>query len=157
MEADGEWFSEGAAGERNGLGELVAHVFGVGGEFHEGAIEMGVDLCRGAEAHLWAEVVAVGEAERAFAAGQPDFEGDAVADSEVLYVGPNGCDDTGGLVAQAVGLAHYEVAIAAVAVVVQVGAAEAGRSNGDLHFSAIGGGDWFGFLVVLDLCVCIQM
>lgn len=96
----------------------MAHVFGVGGEFHEGAIEVGEDLCGGAEAHLWAEVVAVGEAKRAFAAGQPDFEGDAVADFEVLYVGPNCCDNTGGLVAQAVGLAHYEVAIAAVVIVV---------------------------------------
>lgn len=122
MEADGQRLDEGAAGEGDVVWEFVAHGFRVGGELHEGAVEMGEDLCGAAKAHLRAEVVSAwaGEAESALATGQADFKGDAVADFEVLGLWACGCYHAGGLVAEAHGLADDKVAIAAVVVVVQI-------------------------------------
>lgn len=56
-----------------------------------------------------------------------------VADLEGRGVdgGPDGGDDAGGLVAQGQGLLDEDVAVAVVAEVVQVGAAEAGGLDGD--------------------------
>jgi hypothetical protein len=49
-------------------------------------------------------------------------------------------------VAERHGLAHDDVAIAVVPVVVQVGAAEAGATDADLEVCGVGGEDGAGFL-----------
>jgi hypothetical protein len=120
VQADGEGLDEGAAGVGDALRKLVAEVGGVVGEFHEGAVEMGEELGAAAELHVRADVVAAGAAEGAGAAGEADFEGDTVADLQACHVWSDGCDGARGFVAEAHGLAHDEVAIAAMIVVVKV-------------------------------------
>lgn len=106
------------------------------GTFHEGAVEVGEEFRAAAELHLWADVIASLLAKGALTAGKPNFERDAVAHGVSGYSGADGCDDAGGFVAEAHGLAHHEVAIAAMGVVMQVGAAEAGSADGNLDFGA---------------------
>jgi hypothetical protein len=60
---------------------------------------------------------------------------------EGCYFGADGCDYAGGFVAETHRCADDEVAIAAVGVVVQVGAAEAGGCDGDLDVGACRGRD----------------
>lgn len=98
----------------------MAEIGGVVGEFHEGAVEMGEELSAAAELHVRADVVAASAAEGAGTAREADLEGDAVADLQGCHVWSDSCDGAGGFVAQAHRLAHDEVAIAAVVVVVKV-------------------------------------
>lgn len=109
---------------------------------------MGEGLCGRAELHLRADVVAALFAEAALAAGEADFEGDSVADFEGCYFGADGCDCASGFVAETHWRAHDEVAIAAVGVVVQVGAAEASGCDGDLDVCACWGRDGAFFLEI---------
>ena len=127
VQGDGEGLGEGAQLEGNPLGQLVAVRGRVGDLLLEGALGVGEALCRGAEGHLPADVVAALAAQLALAAGQADLEGDVVAGLEVRHARAHGCHGAGRLVAQGHGLAHLDVAVAVVAVVVQVGAAEACR------------------------------
>jgi hypothetical protein len=120
METDGQGLDEGTARVGDGGREGVTHFGGVVGAFHEGAVQMGEGLCAAAEPHLGADVVAALFAEGAGAAGEADFEGDTVAYFEGCYFGADGSDGAGGFVAETHWLAHDEVAIAAVGVVVQV-------------------------------------
>ncbi|EAU39285.1 sorbitol dehydrogenase [Aspergillus terreus NIH2624] len=120
VQADGERLDEGAAGEGDVVRELVAHVGGVVGALHQGAVKMREDLRAAAELHVRADVVAAGLAVGAGATGQADLQSDAIAGLEAGDVGAYGGDDAGGLMAQTHGLAHDKVAIAAVRVVVQV-------------------------------------
>lgn len=99
----------------------------------EGALGVGKRFGRGAEGHGAADVVAAAGAEGAGGAGLADLEGDAVAWLEGGWrdAAADGGDDAGGFVAEGEGLAHEDVAVAVVRVVVQVGAAEAGGFDGD--------------------------
>jgi hypothetical protein len=146
MQTDSQWFDEGTTRVRDVSREGVTHSSRVVGAFHESTVQMGEGLCAGAELHLRADVVAALFAEGACAAGEADFEGDAVADFEGCYFGADGCDCAGGFVAETHGRADDEVAIAAVGVVVQVGAAEAGGCDGDLDVCASWSGNSAFFL-----------
>lgn len=104
-------------------------------------------LGRGAEGHGAADVVAARQAELAGAAGHADLESDAVAHGELGgRVGADARDDACGLVAEGEGLADLDVAVAEVAEVVQVGAAEAGGLYGDEDFFWGEGGERSVFL-----------
>jgi hypothetical protein len=92
----------------------------------QGALEMGETLCRRAEFHVFADVVAAFGAAVAGIAGHAYFEGYAVAGGKVGYGRADGGDDAGGFVAEGQGLADEYVAVAVVVVVVEVAAAEAG-------------------------------
>ena len=140
MEAHGERLDQCTASQGNIVWESMAHGSRVVCALHEGTVKMGEDLRAAAELHRGADVVAALLAQGALTAGQADFESDAVADFQGCHVGPDGRDGAGGFVAQAHGLAHDEVAIPAVAVVVQVGAAEARCLDGDLDIAAGGSG-----------------
>lgn len=80
-------------------------------------------------------------------AGEADFESDAVAHLKGWwYIWSDGCDDSGGFVAHACRCAQDEVAVCAVFVVVEIGAADSRGANGDLDLGAGGWWDLFGFL-----------
>jgi len=64
------------------------------------ALEMREALCGTPESHLLTEVVAAFPADETVAAWDADFQSDAVAEGEVLHVGADGDDDTGGFMAQ---------------------------------------------------------
>lgn len=134
VQGDGQGLGEGAQLEGHALGQLVAVGGRVGDLLLEGALGVGEALCRGAEGHLPADVVAALGAQLALAAGQADLEGHVVAGLEVCHRRADGGDGAGRLVAQGHGLTHLDVAVAVVAVVVQVGAAEAGRLDGHQDF-----------------------
>lgn len=93
-----------------------------------------------AKPHALADVVAALEAALALLAGQPHFQGHAVADAEVRGgdFGAYAHDYAGGLVAEGERFATYDVAVAEVLVVVQVGAAETGCCHCDLEFMGRG-------------------
>lgn len=130
VQGDGQGLCEGAELEGDAVGQLVA----VGGRvcdlLLEGALGVGEALCRGAEGHLPADVVAALLAQLALAAGQADLEGHVVAGPEVCHGRAHRRHGPRRLVAQGHGLPHLDVAVAVVAVVVQVRAAEAGRLDG---------------------------
>jgi hypothetical protein len=105
------------------------------------ALGMRVGLCRGAELHGAADVVAAGGAVLAALARKADLEGDAVTGGEVGHGRADSDDGAGGLVAEGQGLADDDVAVAEVVEVVKVGAAEAGSLDGDLDLIARGGGE----------------
>ena len=92
------------------------------------------DLRRAPEHQVLADIVAAAEAIRADLAGHADFKGDAVAYSQVRDRGADGGDDSGGLMAEHERSAYLEVAVAAMVVVVQVRAADAGCEDVDLGF-----------------------
>ena len=98
----------------------------------QGALGMGVGLGGAPELHLPADVVAALAAQLARLAGLADLEGHAVARLQRGDGRAHGGDDAGRLVAQRQGLPHEDVAVAEVAEVVQVRAAEAGRLDGHL-------------------------
>lgn len=133
----------------------MAHIRGVICSLHKGTVQMGEDLCAGAESHRRADVIAARLAEGALAAGKTDFQRDAVADFESCDVFSDGCDGAGGFVAETHWFAHDEVAIPAVGVVVEVGAAEACCLHGDLDVGACGSWDRACFLWLL-VWVCID-
>lgn len=138
VEGDGEGLDEGALLEGDGRGKLVTPAGRVVDALLECALGMGESLCRGAEVHAPADVVAAGLAIGAVLTGQADLEGDAVADLDAIGVGADGGDGAGGLVAEGHGLADEDVAVAVVAVVVQVGAAEPRGLHGDLDLAGRG-------------------
>lgn len=137
MQGDGEGLGEGAQLEGDPRGQLVAVGGRVGDLLLEGALGVGEALCRGAEGHGAADVVAALGAQLALAAGEADLEGDVVAGLQVGHGRAHGGDGAGGLVAQGHGLAHLDVAVAVVAVVVQVGAAEARRLDCHQDFGGL--------------------
>lgn len=116
------------------------------------ALKVRKRLCRAAEAHAFADVVASLTAALALSAGYADLEGDLVADAEARGCGADGHDHTGGLVAEREGLADDDIAVAVVVVVVQVGAAETCRADGDLEFRRAWGLESACFLAPFSMC-----
>lgn len=104
------------------------------------ALEVRKRLCRAAEAHAAADVVAAVVAVLACVARDADLESNAVTRGQVLDSRADRYYSAAGLVAQRQGLLDNDVAVAVVVEVVQVGAAEASRLNSDLHLGSIGGG-----------------
>lgn len=149
VQGDGEGLGEGAQLEGHAVGQPVAVGGRVGDLLLEGALGVGEALCRGAEGHGAADVVAALGAQLALAAGEADLEGDVVAGLEPRHARAHGRHGAGGLVAQGHGLAHLDVAVAVVAVVVQVGAAEARRLDGHQDFGGLEGRDGALFLCCL--------
>lgn len=142
-------------GIRNIFRQLMTHLRRMVGELHQRPVEMRKHLCAASELHLGADVVPACAAEDALPAGKADFQRDTVAYLERGDVGAEGCDCAGGFVAEAHGFADDEVAIAAVGVVVEVGAAEAGCADGDLDFCAGGRGEVSGFLFFVRVSLCL--
>lgn len=97
-------------------------------------------LGRAPELHAPADVVSPAVAKLAALARQADLERDPVARLEVRDARSHGNNGAAGFVAQRQRLAHEDVAIAEVAEVVQVRAAEASGLNSDLDF--VCGGSW---------------
>ncbi len=93
---------------------------------------MGVCLGRAPEFHVPADIVPTPAAQLAAVAGLADLEGHMVAWLERRDVGAHGGDYAGGFMAKCQGLLHQDVAIAEVAKVVQVRAAQAGGLDGYL-------------------------
>lgn len=89
-------------------------------------------LGRAPKLHASADVVSPAVAVLAAFARQADLERDAIARLEVRDTRSHGDDGAAGFVAQRQRLAHEDVAIAVVAKVVQVRAAEASGLDGDL-------------------------
>ena len=79
---------------------------------------MGEGLCRAAEAHVLAEVVAALGTVGAVVAHDAGLDGDALADDEVLDTRTDGGDDASSFVAEDEGRLDDEVTVAAVGVVV---------------------------------------
>lgn len=77
----------------------MTHIRGVVGKLHQRAVKVRVDFGAASEFHLRADVIAALLAEGASATREADFHGYAVADLESGYVGADGCDGAGGLVA----------------------------------------------------------
>lgn len=107
----------------------------------EGTLGMRKGLCRGAEIHGAADVVAALGAVLAVLAGEADLEGDAVSGAQVGDGIADGDDGAAGLMAEGQRFADDDVAVAVVVEVVQVGAAEAGGLDGDLDLVAGRGGE----------------
>ena len=99
VDADGDGFDEGGLLVGEGVRQLVHDAAGHGDEFGEGAVAA---VFFGGDAdHLAvvAEVDVAAHAEEAFAAVDGGIEGDAVADGEVMDVGAEAGDFSGGFVA----------------------------------------------------------
>lgn len=105
------------------------------------ALEVRDGLGRAAEAHASANVVTALAAVFAALAGQADLNGNAVPRTQVRDCGARCDDSTAGLVAEGQGLTDEDVAIPEVVEVVQVGAAEAGGLDGNLHLVGSGRGE----------------
>ena len=149
VQGDGEGLGEGAQLEGHALGQLVAVGGRVGDLLLEGALGVGEGLGRGAEGHLPADVVAALGAQLALAAGEADLEGDVVARFQSCHARAHRRHGPRRLVAQGHGLPHLDVAVAVVAVVVQVGAAETRRLDCHQDFGGLEGRDCALFLRVV--------
>jgi hypothetical protein len=90
------------------------------------------------EAHVRAQVLASLAAAGASPAGPRGIDRDPVAGLDAGHARTGGGDDPGGLVAGDQRLADHEAAVAAVEVVVHVGAADAGRAEPDQHLAGAG-------------------
>jgi hypothetical protein len=90
------------------------------------ALEMRKTLCRRAEFHILADIVAALFTTVTGIAGDAYFQSYSVAGGEVGYGRANGGDDAGGFMTEGQGFADENVAVAVVVVVVEVAAAEAG-------------------------------
>jgi hypothetical protein len=97
-------------------------------------LEMRKTLCRRAEFHILADVVAALFTTVTGIAGDADFQSYSVAGGEVGYGRTDGGDDAGGFVTEGQGFADEDVAVAVVVVVVKVAAAEAGAVDCYLDF-----------------------
>ena len=110
-----------------------------------------------------AQIVRAGSAVVAVAAGDARFDGDAVADLDVLDRGTDGGDGAAGFVAEDDGRGEDEVADAAALPVVDVGHADAGLGDADDYIVGVldrgfgegGEGDFFeGFEEERGVGVC---
>ena len=90
------------------------------------------------EAHVAAQLLAALAAVVALAARMRRADGDLVADLDARDAGADRGDDAGGLVPGNQRLAHDEAAVAALEVVMEVGAADAAGAEPQQHLAGAG-------------------
>jgi hypothetical protein len=114
-------------------------------------LEMRETLCRRAEFHILADVVAALFTTVTGIAGNADFQSYSVAGGEVGYGRTDSGDDAGGFMTESQGFADENVAVAVVVVVVEVAAAEAGAVDCYLDLVCRGSGEVAGFLFEVSI------
>lgn len=114
----------------------------------ERPLEVRESLGRATESHATADVVSTRRAVFAVLTRHTDLERNAISSSDVLHISANSNNGAAGFVAEGEGLTNDDVAVAAMVVVVQVGAAEAGGLDGNLDLVGSGGCDVSVFLYV---------
>ena len=86
VKAHGKRFEKSTLRKGDGFRELVAHLRGVVGELHQGAIEVGESLCATPESQVRADIVSPLFAECAFPTWQAYFQCDTVSNLEVGHI-----------------------------------------------------------------------
>ena len=104
----------------------------------ECSVEMRDNACRTGKAHTLAEVVSTALTHDAATAVDASLDGDALADAEMGDGRAECSDDTGCFVTKDERGTNSKVAVAAMGVVMEVGAAEAGGDDLDLGFVGTG-------------------
>lgn len=117
---------------------LVAPSCGMVNSLLERSLEVRESLGRATESHATADVVAARRAVFAVLTRHTNLERNAISSSNVLDISANSNNGAARLVAKSERLANNDVAVAAMIVVVQVGAAKAGGLDGDLDFVGSG-------------------
>lgn len=98
-------------------------------------------LRRAPKPHLLANIIASFPTPIALPTRNPHFKRYSIADTKVRDGRAERGHHTSRLVAHAQRLAHHDIAVAAVVVVVQIRAAETGAADGDLQFVCLGVGE----------------
>ena len=107
----------------------------------QGPLGVREGLGRAPEAHVGADIIPAGLAERALTAREAYLESHQVTWNEGVHACTDGRDRTARLVAQRQRLAHQDVAVTVVVEVVQIGAAEPRSLDGHLHLAGAWGRD----------------